>query len=169
MAMDPYSTGLQAAGMVGGRISSQGAANKSKQLMGAQYNFARRQLGQYDALQPQYMKALETYGQNLGMVPGGVQGYGNTAVSPHNAARLGIDPNTTYQNHYTPSADKGYLMGPYDQQAYRLRRAQAEQDLQHQMQGADQNLLFEAQQRGLATGSTAAALAREHQGLLQGY
>src|SRR5437868_14493737 len=77
MAVDPISLGLQGAGMLGGFLSGQGAANKSKQLMGLQRGMARRQMAQYDALQPQYMDALRRYGESIGAIPAGPQGYGN--------------------------------------------------------------------------------------------
>jgi hypothetical protein len=167
---DPVTLGLQAAGMAANYFTGQGAANKSKQLMGLQRGYARRQLGQYDLYQPQYNAAMERYGQDIGMVPGGPQGYVNqTGVSPHQANRLGIDPNTQFQNPMAPGAENGYLLGPYAQQSYRLLRQGAEQDIQRQMQGQDQNLMFALGQQGIATGSQAAALGREHSDMLRGY
>lgn len=156
--------------MAANYFTGQGAANKSKQLMGLQRGYARRQLGQYDLYQPQYNAAMERYGQDIGMVPGGPQGYVNqTGVSPHQANRLGIDPNTQFQNPMAPGAENGYLLGPYAQQSYRLLRQGAEQQLQRGMQGADQNLMFQLGQQGIATGSQAAALGREHSDMLRGY
>lgn len=170
MAIDPVTAGLQAGGALANYFTGQGAANKSKQLMGLQRGYARRQLNQYDQYQPQYNAALQQYGQSIGMVPGGPQGYVNqTGVSPHQAQRLGIDPNTQYQNPLAPNQENGFLLGPYAQQSYRLLRQGAEQQLQRGMQGADQNLMFQLGQQGIATGSQAAALGREHSDMLRGY
>ncbi len=161
---------LQGAGMLANGIIGSGAQAKQKQLTGLQYNYGRRQLQQYDMYRPQYNEAMQRYGQEIGMVPGGEQGYLNqVGVSPHQAQRLGIDPNTQFQNPMAPNEENGYLMGPYAQQSYRLLRQGAEQQLQRGMQGADQNLMFQLGQQGIATGSQAAALGREHSDMLRQY
>lgn len=170
MSIDPLSGGLQAAGMLANYIGGNSAQAKQKQLAGAQYNYARRQLQQYDQYRPQFNAMMEQYGQNIGAIPGGPQGYVNqTGVSPHQAQRLGISGDTTFQNPMAPGAENGYLLGPYAQQSYRLLRQGAEQDIQRQMQGQDQNLMFQLGQQGIATGSQAAALGREHSDMLRGY
>jgi hypothetical protein len=156
--------------MAANYFTGQGAAAKSKQLMGQQYNFGRRQMQQYDMYRPEYNQAMEQYGQSIGMLPGGPQGYVNqTGVSPHQAQRLGISADTTFANPMAPGAENGYLLGPYAQQSYRLLRQGAEQQLQRGMQGADQNLMFQLGQQGIASGSQAAALGREHSDMLRGY
>jgi hypothetical protein len=170
MAFDPITGGLQLLGAGAGIIGGSGAAAKQKQLAGLQYNYGRRQLQAYDQYRPEYDQAMQHYANLIGASNSeGLGGYvPQVGVSPHQAQRLGIDPNTQFQNP-NMGTQNGYNLGVFGNQRYNLLRQGAEQQLQRGMQGADQNLLFQLGQQGIATGSQAAALAREHQGMLTDY
>lgn len=169
--MNPWALGIGAGTALLGAFGGSGAATKQKQILGYQRQIAEGQRNLFANAAPQYQAALERYANDIGLSNSlGLGGYSNqVGVSPHQAQRLGISPETTYQTGAGPTAENGYLMGPYDQQAYRLRSAAAEQALQHQMQNADQNLQFQLGRQGISTGTQAAALAREHQNALQNY
>ncbi len=175
--MNPISLGIGAIGGLAGLVSGSGAATKQKQILGYQRQIAEQQRNLMNYAVPQEKSALDQYASMIGM-PGSqsLTGYGNASsivgqgdTGYGHASGVAPGGTATYQNQFTPGPQNGYLMGPYAQQAYRLRSAAAEQNLQHQTQNQDQNLEFQARQMGLSTGSTAAALAREHQQNLQQY
>src|SRR5437879_5893191 len=115
--INPWSTGIQLGTGLLGLISGQGAAKKQSDILGYQRKMAREQFGAYNTALPQYQSALERYGQDIGLTPGGPQGYGNSGQQYRGGTigmHAGVAPGqtATYTNQFTPGADNGYLMGP---------------------------------------------------------
>jgi hypothetical protein len=175
--INPIQLGMGALGAVGGLYQGITQGGVQKKMMDEQLRMSRLQRNEFQQNLPLYNQALQQYGQNLGLVPGGPGGTGgNTSTevgvgggSYGHASGVAPGGTATYQNQYAPNSSNGFLMGPYAQQAYRLRSAANEQNLGTQTQNQDQNLLYQSKMQGLASGSAEAGIARSHEQALQDY